>query len=222
MLKPRKRITRQQIKEDKLVTFTAKASSYYAENSRTILAVGGVVVVLAIAAGFFINSRAQAEKTATFDLTLAKIEIGQQRFDTAAEKLTQIIENYSGTRSAADALFFLGNVYLSQGNWDQARVTFQRYLDDYGKDRQLAPAAIAGLGLADEQEKKYRDAAERYLEAANRYPDMYNAPQYLMDAGRCFALAGDTARAEDTFKLVIDRYPKSELKQQAEDEMNRW
>jgi len=222
MLKPRKRITKQQIKEDKLVTFTAKASSFYTENSRTIMAVAGVLVVLAVAVGFFINSRAQAEKTATFDLTLAKIEIGQQNYDTAAEKLTKIIENYSGTRSAADALFFLGNVYLSQGNWEQARATFQRYLSDYGRDRQLAPAATAGIGLADEQEKEFQEAAQQYLQAADRYPQMYNAPQYLLDAGRCFGLAGDTARAREMFQSIIDRYPKSELKTQAEDELNRW
>ena len=222
MLKPKRRVTRQQIKEDKLIAFTAKASDFYDRNSRNILAGAGIIVVLAIVIAFFINNRVQAEKAATFDLTLAKIEIGQQNFDTAAQKLTQVIDTYSGTRSAGDAQFFLGNVRLSMQDWSGARTAFQQYLDRYGKDPQFTAAAIAGLGFADEHEKKFLDAAEHYLEAADSYPDEYNAPQYLLDAGRCFAFAGETSKAHDAFQLIVKRYPESAQNQKAEDELKRW
>jgi TolA-binding protein len=222
MLKPKKRVTRQQIKEDKLIAFTAKASDFYDRNSRNILAGAGIIVVLAVVIAFFINNRAQAEKAATFDLTLAKIEIGQQNYDTAAQKLSQVIETYSGTRAAGDAQFFLGNVHLSMQDWSGARTAFQQFLDRYGKDPQFTAAAIAGLGFADEHEEKFLDAAEHYLEAADSYPNEYNAPQYLLDAGRCFAFAGEIPKAHDAFRLIVERYPESAQKQKAEDELNRW
>jgi TolA-binding protein len=222
MLKPRKRITRQQIKEDKLITFTAKASDFYDRHSRNILAGTGILVILVVVVGFFINSRAQAEKAATFDLTLAKVEIGQKNYDSAAQKLSDVVENYKGTRAAGDALFFLGNVHVDQGKYEQARGEFQKYLNRYGNDPQFASSAIAGLGFVDEQEKQYREAAGKYLEAANKYPQEYNAPQYLLNAGRCFALAGDISRAKEMYKMILDTYPESDLKQKAEDEMNRW
>ena len=222
MLKPRKRISRQQIKEDKLITFTAKASEFYRRHSRNILAAAGIGIVLVVVVGFFINSRAQAEKAATFDLTLAKVEIGQRNYENAAQKLAEIVENYSGTRAAGDALFFLGNVHIDQRNYEQARDELNKYLDRYGNDPQFASSAIAGLGFIDEQEKQYREAAEKYLEAANKYPREYNAPQYLLNAGRCFALAGDLSNARETYKKILDIYPESDLKQKAEDEMNRW
>jgi TolA-binding protein len=222
MLKPRKRITRQQIKEDKLITFTAKASTFYNQHSRNILAGVGILVVVAVVVAFFINSRAQAEKAATFDLTLAKVEIGQRNYDNASQKLAEIVENYSGTRAAGDALFFLGNLYIDQRNYEQARENFNKYLSRYGSDPQFASSAIAGLGFVDEQEKQYREAAEKYLEAANKYPKEYNAPQYFLNAGRCFALAGEISRAKETYKMILDTYPESDLKQKAENEMNRW
>ena len=222
MLKPKKRITRQQIKEDKLLTFAAKASDFYNQNARNILAGAGIIVVLAVVVAFFVNSRAQADKAASYELIIAKIDIGRQNYDEAVVKLSQIIETYSGTRSAGEALFFLGNVYLFQENWTAARTSFDQYLDRYGRDPQMTSGAIAGLAFTEENEQQYIEAAEHYLEASNSYPHEYNAPQYLIDAGRCFALAGERERARNAYQTVVDRYETSMLREKAENELKRW
>ena len=222
MLKPKKRITRQQIKEDKLTTLTAKVTDYYRQNSRNIIAGAGILVVLIVVVVFYFNSRAQAENEATYELTMAKIEIGQRNYDMAVQKLTTIIDTYGGTKTAGDALFFLGNVRLSTGEWETAITEFQQYLDKNGKDPMLAAGAIAGIGFAYEQEQKFPEAAEYYINAASNYPQEFNAPQYLLDAGRCYGLGGNPVKAHEAFQLIIDQYPESTQIQKAKDELNRW
>ncbi len=145
MLKPKRRVTRQQIKEDKLVTFAAKASDFYDSNSRNILVGAGILVVLVVVVVFYFNSRAQAEREATFELTMAKIEIGQGNLEVAKNKLIQLIDTYGGTPSGGDASFFLGNVQLFQKNWERAVQAFQQYLDRFGKDPMMTAAITANL-----------------------------------------------------------------------------
>jgi TolA-binding protein len=222
MLKPKKRVTRQQIKEDKLVTFAAKASDFYDRYSRNIIAGAGILVVLVVVVVFYVNSRAQVEREATFELTMAKVEIGQGNLDLAESKLIQLIDTFEGTRSGGDATFFLGNVHLFRQNWDGALQAFQQYLDRFGRDPMMSAAAMAGIGFAHEHMGQYSEAAEYYLEAATAYPSEFNAAQYLMDAGRCYGLAGDSDKARDTYEVVIELYKDSPLSGKAEDELSRW
>lgn len=221
MLKPKRRITRQQIKEDKLFTFAAKVTNFYDNNSRNIFVGVGIVVVLVVAVVFYFNSRAQAERSATFELTMAKIEIGQGNFGAAETKLIQLIDTYGGTPSGGDASFFLGNVQLFLENWDGAVQALQQYLDRFGKDPMMSAAAMAGIGFAREHQGQYPEAGEHYFEAATTYPNEFNAPQYLMDAGRCYDLAGDSEKARDTYEVVIELYKDSPLSGKAEDELSR-
>jgi TolA-binding protein len=222
MLKPKKRITRKQIKEDKLVTLTAQVTDYYRRNSRNLLAGAGILVVLIVVVVFYFNSRAQAESEATYDLTMAKIDIGQRNYDTAAQKLTALIDTYGGTKSAGDAVFFLGNVKLSTNDWDAAIKEFQKYIDKYHRDPLFTAGAIAGIGFAYEQQQKYSEAAEYYMEAANKYPHQFSAPRYLLDAGRCYGFGGNPVKAHEAFQKIIDQYPESSQIQKAKDELNRW
>jgi TolA-binding protein len=221
MLKPKKRVTRQQIKEDKLVTFAAKASDFYDRYSRNIIAGAGILVVLVVVVVFYVNSRAQVEKDATFELSMAKIEIGQGNLDAAESKLIHLIDTYGGTPSGGDATFFLGNVQLFQANWNGAIQSFQQYIDRFGRDPMMTSAAVAGIGLAYENMGELDKAAEYYSKAAADYPHEFNAPQYLMDAGRCYGLGGDSDRARETYNVVIELYEDSPLSGKAEDELSR-
>ena len=56
MLKPKKRITRKEIKQDKLVTIYFKVNDWLNENSKYVVGVG-IALVIIIAAAFIFSSR---------------------------------------------------------------------------------------------------------------------------------------------------------------------
>ena len=93
---------------------------------------------------------------------------------------------------------------------------FQKYLDDYADDPILTSAAYSGLGACYEQQGKFLEAAQSYQNGANKFADHYNAPQQLMDAGRCFKLENRVADARKCYQTLIEEYPDSAFKSDAE------
>ena len=93
---------------------------------------------------------------------------------------------------------------------------FEKYLDDYSEDEILASAAFSGLGACFEQQEKFIEAAKTYEKGAKEYPDNFNAAQQLMNAGRCYSSSNQYAKARECYKLVVDKYSSSRLKNDAE------
>ena len=216
MLKPRKKITKRQIKEDPLVTTYFKSIDFVKEHSQKITA--GLIVVLAIIVliVLLMRSKRTAELNASEQLSKANLELSQNRSQEAIDILLNLIDNYSGTKSAATGVYLLAKAYYEKGEYDKSLLHFGKYLDDYGDDKILASAAFSGTASCYEQLGKYLDAAKNYEKGAKKYPDHFNAAQQLFDAGRCFILANQKIQAKQCYQLIVDKYSENSLKNDAE------
>lgn len=216
MLKPRKKITKRQIKEDPLVTTYFKSIDFIREHSQKIttgLLILFAIIVLII---FLVRSKRIADLDASEQLAKANVELSQNKTQEAIDILLNMIDNYSGTNSAATGVYLLAKAYYEKGDYDKSLLHFERYLDDYGDDKILASAALTGIGSSYEQLGKYLEAAKSYEKGANKYPEHFNAAQQLFDAGRCYMLQSQFAQAKKCYQLIIDNYANSNLKNDAE------
>jgi len=216
MLKPRKKITKRQIKEDPLVTYYFKTLDFMKQHSQKITI--GIIVVLVVIfiAILMAKSKQSAELDASEQLVKANIQLSNQQTQDAINILLSLVDNYSGTKNAAKGVYLLGKAYYQKGEYDKAQIYFEKYIDDYGDDPILASGAYTGLGASLEQQGKYFEAANYYEKGAKKYPDNFNAPQQLMDAGRCYTRANQISRAKECYQLVVDKYGDSGLKNDAE------
>ena len=216
MLKPRKRITKKQIKEDPLVTTYFKTIDFFKEHSQKFTT--GLVVLMAIIVlfVFLMRSKKNAEYGASEQLAKATAELSQNNNQEAIDILLNMIDNFSGTKSAANGMYLLGKAYYDKGEFDKSLLHFEKYLDDYGDDKILASAAFSGIASSYEQLGNYLEAAKNYEKGAKTYPDHFNAARQLFDAGRCFMLADKKANAKECYKLIIDNYSENNLKNDAE------
>ena len=73
----------------------------------------------------------------------------------------------------------------------------------------LEAAARAGLAACMEASGDYLGAAEAYLRTAERDDEQPQAPHYMMQAGRCFRLAGEVRRAAEIYEQIAREYPNS-------------
>jgi len=211
MLTPKKKITRHQVKEDKLVTMYFKANDYLNKHTREITyAVIGGVAVLALAF-FLIRSKREAEENASVELAKAKMEYARRDYTKTIDILKKLIENYDGTTSAGMGTIYLAQSYLRLQDYPNAEAAFRSYLDDYDNDRLLSGAAAAGIAATYDERKEYLKAAELYEKAANDYSDLMYAPTWLMDAARCHAQAGNKQSAQQAIKKIIENYPKTTI-----------
>lgn len=215
MLKPRKRLTKRQIKEDKLVTYYFKTIEYVTQNIRFIAIVSGALVVIAVVAFLYANSVRGKEEAASVEFTKADLQYQNGNYQAAIDQFKRLIEDYGGTDKAELGKYYIANSYYKIGNYADAETYFREYLDSNG-DSFLASSAMAGVAACLEQQGKYQEAAEQYEKTARQYKGGVLAPQNLYNAARNYDLAGNKQAAIGALQNLIKEYPDSGVKNDAE------
>jgi TolA-binding protein len=221
MLKPRKKLTKKQLKEDKLITYYYKAIDYINQNAKLVSGVViGVIAVVTLSI-LIVRSKHTAEAKASFELSKARIQMSSNNTAMAMDILQSLTKNYSGTASAGRGIFYLANVYYGQKNYDDALKNYQKYIDDYDDDLLLSSSSYSGIGACYEQKQEYVKAAKSYNEGARKYPKNFEAPQQLMDAARCYRLSNNKVEAIKIYNKIITDYSESKYKREAEFFLNK-
>jgi len=216
MLKARKRITKKQIKQDKFVTYYFKTVDFVKQHSSKVtlgLVALAAIILLVI---FFARSKKFAEINASEQFARANAEIARGELQQSTDILLNMIDNYSGTNSASKGVYLLAYTYFQKGEYENALTYFKKYLDDYANDPILTSASYSGMGACLEQQGKFFDAAQSYEKGSKKFADHFNAPQQLMDAGRCYTIENQIADARNCYEMVIEKYPDSGFKNDAE------
>ena len=215
MLKPRKRLTKKEMKEDKFVTFALEATDFLQRNRMWVVSgIVGVVLVIAVSTVWIKDQR--AGRSAAWDL-LAEATIAEREGETdRAERLyEEVIENFGRTEARIMAGTSLGDLQFTEGKFDEAMEIYQDVLDRVGDDPLVAFAAYNGVGACLEEQGKYEEAAIHHRSYAEAYPRSPFAPEALSDAARCFVQADRIEEAKTTLEELVRAYPKSQVAYQA-------
>ena len=218
----RRKISKKELKEDKLVTFYFNARKFIDNNGKALGIGIGAVVVLIILAGFVVKSKKQSNLKAGYDLYSAEILVEREDHNSAKEVLQNTIESYSGTGNAAIALFKLAEVYYNTQEFDSTVFFTEEFLHLYhGKDEILMCSAYNLKASALEDLGKLEEAAAAYLMVAEKFPDNCTAPISIIDAGRCYNILGDDEKARQLYKRAVDEYNDSKITKRAGEQMAR-
>ncbi len=171
------------------------------------------VVIVAGAVLAYVASERNKERFAAQALSQAWGTVEAGNMALAANDLTRLVERFGGTRAADEAVILLGEIRLLTGETDAAVRGLQQFLGDRHPPFFMASAyALLGGGL--ENQAKFKDAAAAYRSAATAADLGFLKAQYLIDAGRAFVLAGDSASAKSALGEVLAKY--NDLSQGAE------
>jgi len=174
-------------------------------NVRRVGLGAGAVVIVAGAVLAYLASERRKEAFAAQALAQAWATVEAGNMPLAANDLTRLVERFSGTRSADEAAILLNEIRLLNGDTNAA----VRALQDFVRKSRagyLDAAAWSLLGAGLENQGKYREAAVAYRRAVEEAELAFLKAQYLLDAGRAYALAGDTANARSSFGEILARY----------------
>jgi len=207
MLRPKKHITRQKIKEDKFVSETLKTAEWI-KNNQSKLTAGAIVLLIAgVVFWGYISARQAAEREASL-LTLQggyALEFGD--LDQARDLLVGAAERFGSVPSARRATLMLGHLFFRQGAIDTARTYYQLYLDKYSKGGILRASSMAGVAACMEQSGSHTEAAEMYEKAAKEKKGGAKSAHYLLQAGRAYRLAGQIQQAMVVYERLKFEYP---------------
>jgi TolA-binding protein len=215
-----KRITKKEMKEDKLVTTAFKLSEWIQKHLNQVLLVAGGVVLVAIVVFFIFSSKAKRNQKAAELFGKATLEFQTGNASQAITDLHTVMEKYGGTEDAGQATFYLATVYFYAKDYARSQATFQRFVEKYkDEDPLLLASAQAGIAECQMENGEFQAAGDNYLKAVSSEPDGFLAPQYLFSAGRAYLKADQKERAKEVFKRLIDQYPDSKEAYKAKEQL---
>ena len=219
MLKPKKKITKQDLKEDKFVKFTLQAKTYLDENyqkiMRAALAVGAIIILFVF---YYYNSQ-ETNNEANSQLGIAEIEYTNGNLQKASERLVRLIEEYDGTDSADQGVFLLANIYYQQKNYNDAYVYFDKFIGSYSGSNILLASGYAGLAACEEVNANFSEAADLYEQAADLVPQFPESDNYYYLSALCYKRAEDNDKARSIFEHLANEAKSSQRVKDAETQL---
>ena len=214
MLTKKKKLSRKEIKQDKLVETYYKIYGFIQENRQRVTLYGGLLVVLIFATIFYVNNRKQKNETAAVELarTMDLFDAGnyKEAIDgqpgTVIIGLKKIVDEYGSTPNGETAKIFLADSYNLLGKSEDA---FKYYKDYDGDIKLYQSTALAGQAGYFASQNNYGQAAELYNKAAQVSETNVLNPEYLLKAGINYMKAGKTGEAKKAFESIQNDYKTS-------------
>ena len=202
------KITKHQMKEDKLVTIAFRFTEFIQKRSKEFLIAGAAVVVVVLIVLFLISSNRSRNQKAAELLGKARVELESGEFQNGLADLQDVLRRYGGTKAAAEARYLLANSYYYSRDYDQALRYFQDFIKKYSKaDPMVLSGALAGVADCYMQKGVFEPAAEYYLKAAEKSSDEFSAPDYLLSAAQAYKQANQPDKAKELYERIIQKYP---------------
>lgn len=120
--------------------------------------------------------------------------------------LIDIIDSYSGTKTANLAKLYAGISHLNIGNYDEAIDQLQ----SHSASGDLSPILKNGnIGDAYSEKNEFEQAISYYEKATNASEDALLTPYYLYKLGLLAKRTGNNAKALSAFQRIKDKYKDS-------------
>lgn len=205
------KLTKRQIKEDKFTAFMLNTRSWFIDNWQ--LAVIGVAAVILVAVAGFYYSQSQAAKAeeAATRFSRALLDYRNGNNQVAIMGFSQIVDDYSSDQAAEQATFLLGKLNYKIRNYEEATRYFEAYLVKYRENRLSRAAALAGIASCHEEQAAYAEAAQRFQQAFDEYPEGPLGGDYLSGALRNNLKTGALEEAAANLDTIKVRYEGSDL-----------
>ena len=129
MLKPKRKITRKEIKRDPFLETIDKIENSYEKNKKTFLN----IIVAALAGIFIINFLLKKHDQKNIDsnsaLGVAMVAFENRDYENAKFQFESIISNFDGTSAFNIANFYLGKIYFENNDFVEAESFLNNFVN---------------------------------------------------------------------------------------------
>ncbi len=190
-----------------------QTGSFVRENQKSLLFIAGTIIALiVIYVAYQKVYLAPRENEASNQMHVAQDYWAKKDWDKAIKGdagypgFEKIISNYSNTKAANLAYFYLGTAYLNKGEYRKAITNLTSY---HGDDLMIAPEALGNTGDAYVQLKEYDKAETYFKKAADKAKNKFLTPFYLKKLGLVYEAENNNKDAADIYRKIKSDYPES-------------
>jgi TolA-binding protein len=214
MLQKKKKLSKKEIKEDKLINFYKSAVVFFEKYKNKIFIYAGVLVAVAAIVYFYVNQKSESNEKAGLELSRimplydqgAYLEAIEGKQGTNIKGLKNLVEEFGGSENGETAKIYLANCYAFLGNYDEAN----KYYNDYsGSIDYFEAASLAGQAGYYAVQEDFEKAANLFLQASKMSEINSQNPDYLLNAGIYYLKAGEKEEAKILFNRIKEDYSTS-------------
>ena len=214
------RPTRAELEEDRFVEWIMQAADFLKERMQFVIAAAAAVAVIVVLIGYLRSAEEEARLQASISFGQVLMADANGDVSQALEIAENLIREHRETPAAAQGVVYLANRYFQQGRLDEAQRLYETCLEDYGDVDVLVFAAWSGVAACIESQGQFAQAAEKYVQYADRYEGQ-QASLALMSAARCYALAGETAAQKKALRRIARDFARSPVVAKAREQLRR-
>ncbi|QQL49000.1 tetratricopeptide repeat protein [Mucilaginibacter ginkgonis] len=189
------------------------SGSFVQENQKSLMfIIGAVIVLVAIYFAYQKLYLAPREAKAADQMHVAQDAWDKKDWDKAIKGdgsypgFEKILADYSNTKAANLAYYYLGMAYLNKGEYKKAIDNLNGYRAD---DQMVASEALGGIGDAYVELKDYDKAVTNFKKAADKANNKFLSPFYLKKLGLVYEAQKNNSDALDAYKRIKSDYPES-------------
>ena len=190
-----------------------QSGNFVRENQKSLLFIGGAIIALiAIYLLYLKLYLGPREIQAADQMHVAQDFWAKKDWDKAIKGdasypgFEKIITEYSNTKAANLAYFYLGTAYLNKGEYRKALDNLNNYRGD---DSMVAAEALGSAGDAYVELKDYDKAASSFNKAVDKAKNKFLSPLYLKKLGLVYEEQKDNKSATEAYKRIKSEYPES-------------
>jgi tetratricopeptide (TPR) repeat protein len=201
-----RQIKRGHYKEDEFQSTMEKLMKYVVRHREQSIVIGVGVIAAVVLIIFFVSRGEPTNPQADLLHTQALGLMATGRIQETETVLNELTQRYSSTRAGKIGLYYLGVLAYHSGRFEESLEYFDRFLAAEKNDYLLTPSALMGAGNAAEGIKDYQLAA-KYYERLMRDKDAPLRTYGTLAYGRVLGLLGDTAKAREILRGLLDADP---------------
>ncbi len=189
-----------------------RGEQFLKENTKLV---GGLIVaVILVIAGilFFQIHKANQNKTAQAEMFQAVYYFEQDSVELALNGdgvnpgFLNIIDNYGGTDASNLSHYYVGSIYLSQGDFQNAITHLENFSSD---DYFVQSKAYSLIGDAQMDLGNTKEAISAYKKATDHKENKFFTPKYLNKLAIAYEESGDLQNAIETYAIIENKYPEA-------------
>lgn len=205
--KARSKLTRKEIKQDKLLIWFARISMLAQDNVWYIT--GGIVALVLLGAGYYVYGAWNGRQTERGMAQVSGLEtlVREQQYDRALSQADQIVNSFVGLPDRL-ARLYKADALRGKGDYAAAKAIYE----DWSGDDEISNFH-AKKGLADclGAERQYERAAKLLVEWAESNKTSGLAPLALFEAATNYEQASKYVEARDALQKVVDNFKESQM-----------
>jgi tetratricopeptide (TPR) repeat protein len=191
----------------------SRTENYIEQNQKSLTII--VLAIIVIIGGYLGYQRfvvSPKEKEAQSQMWMAEQYFARDSFNLALHGdgnylgFLDIVDEYSITKSANLANYYIGISYLHLGQYEQAI----EYLEAFeSEDKMVAPIAYGAIGDAYMELEKPDEALKFYEKAVTKSENNFTTPIYLMKVGFVYEQNQDYEKALEAYQTIKNDFPES-------------